>query len=155
MALHVYHKNQVPFAVLTFVQFNFICFFFTTVYIYLLSIYFIAANMPPKKEEQKKRIRKRKFKENVTDQPPSGVITTMPTERAGTSGGYLDNTNPQQAERRSSSHSDAPAVPASTVVCLPSMHQTNLTAGLTHSPPVPSRSILPVLSSMSTGIVFQ
>ena len=75
---------------------------FTTVHFSLLSVHFLVASMPPKKEDQKKRSRKRKLIDNVTNQPGSEVITTMPIGRAGTSGPYLDRTPPHQGGSQSS-----------------------------------------------------
>ena len=125
---------------------------FTTVYVPFPSMSFLVNRMPPKKNKTKKKGQKRTYRENVTDHPSSDVITTMPTERAGTSGGYLDSTHPQQEESQSGGHSIAPAA---TIGSLPSISRPTSTASFTHSPPVLLRSIPSARSPMSTGILFQ
>ena len=122
---------------------------FTTVYVPFPSMSFLVNRMPPKKNKTKKKGQKRTYRENVTDQPSSDVITTMPTERAGTSGGYLDSTHPQQEESKSSGLSVARAT---TVVSLPSVNRTISTAGFPTSPSGLPRSFQSTGLPISTGI---
>ena len=144
-SVYVYLKNKVTFAVLSFIKNYGLCFIYNT-FFPLHYAHFLVASMPPKKDEKKRKGRKRNQRENVTDQPPSEVITTMPTEHVGTSGRYRDYTHPHQEVTRSSGHSDAPAP---TVVSLHSMSHTTSTAGFTHS--APFQSAWPPISS---GIPF-
>ena len=140
-----YLKNKVTFAVLSFIKNYVLCFIYNK-FFPLHYAHFLVASMPPKKDERKRKGRKRNQRENVTDQPPSEVITTMPTEHVSTSGRYRDYTHPHQEVTRSSGHSDAPAP---TVVSLHSMSHTTSTAGFTHS--APFQSAWPPISS---GIPF-
>ena len=77
--------------------------------------------MPPKNEEKKKRTRKRKQRENVTDQPDSHIITYVSDIPASTSSSYP----PQQGGIQSSGHSVAPASTATSFpLVIPSSTQS-------------------------------
>jgi hypothetical protein len=122
---------------------------FITIHFFLPSVHFEVNSMAPKKEENKKRSRKRTYRENVTDQPASNIITNMPTGRADTSGGYREGNAPQQGPNQSSGPS---AAAASTVINLPSVSCMSSTSGLTQAPAgLPSYQ--PDWPPISTGIV--
>ena len=127
-----YLKNKVTFAVLSFIKNYVLCFIYNN-FFPLHYAHFLVDSMPPKKDERKRKGRKRNQRENVTDQPPSEVITTMPTEHVGTSGRNRDYTHPHQEVTRSSGHSDAPAP---TVVSLHSMSQPSSSTVYTLSDPL-------------------
>ncbi len=108
--------------------------------------------MPGEPEERKKRSRKRKYKENVTDQPATHVITYVSDMSASISSGYVESTHPQPGPSQSSGLAVAPAP---SVVSLPSVTGTTSTASLTHSAAGDTWSFQSTRSSITTGISFQ